>query len=173
MVELEDLLRARDERSAAIASLQRTCGLPVLVLTLNIPGPEKLPSWSERVIEAGIREMRDILGREGISVPYSRLQCAPSGFEWFAVADAEAAALKDHAVSIEGTHPLGRLFDFDVHPAAGAVLGRSGIGRPARTCLLCDRPAHECARSRRHPLAELAARIETLVDGFLTRFPGD
>ena len=45
----------------------------------------------------------------------------------------------------------------------GAGLSRRSLGKPPRTCLLCNRPAHECGRSRRHPLPELLKAIRQIV----------
>ncbi|WP_035889565.1 citrate lyase holo-[acyl-carrier protein] synthase, partial [Kosakonia radicincitans] len=38
-----------------------------------------------------------------------------------------------------------------------------------RRCLVCDEPAHGCARSRRHPVDEVVARVEKLIDGWFAR----
>ena len=58
---------------------------------------------------------------------------------------------------------LGRLFDIDVLDAGGKKLSREGLGLPPRKCLLCEQPAHACARSRTHTVMELTERIESIL----------
>lgn len=78
--------------------------------------------------------------------------------------DPAALTLKRLTVGIEESHRLGRLFDIDVFIHTPTPLGRTALGLAARRCLVCDRPAHECVRSRRHRLPELYAKIATLVE---------
>ena len=59
-------------------------------------------------------------------------------------------------IELEDHHPLGRLWDLDVLAPEQGQLSRQDLGFPARQCLVCDEPAHACARSRRHPLARIA-----------------
>ena len=78
--------------------------------------------------------------------------------------DLDAQVLKSATTDLEEHHPLGRLWDLDVITASGTGLSRLQLGRPARRCLLCSRPARECGRSRRHSLPELLGKIRNMVD---------
>ncbi|WP_414630450.1 citrate lyase holo-[acyl-carrier protein] synthase [Cronobacter sakazakii] len=48
-------------------------------------------------------------------------------------------------------------------------MGRASLDRPGRRCLLCDEPAHACARARRHPLEEVVGRVEKMIDDWFAR----
>ena len=86
-----------------------------------------------------------------------------SGPEAIYSLDVDPQVLKLSAIDLEEQHPIGRLWDLDVIAPGGAGLSRRGLGKPPRTCLLCNRPAHECGRSRRHPLPELLKAIRQIV----------
>ena len=77
--------------------------------------------------------------------------------------ETELSALQEHLtgmhIRIEETHPLGRLFDFDVLTADGIKLSRP----LPRRCLLCTEQAQVCARSRHHSIEELTNEIERLL----------
>jgi holo-ACP synthase len=89
-----------------------------------------------------------------------------AGPEAIYVVDAPAEELKVVAMALEDTHVLGRFWDLDVIAKSMHPLSRSSLNRPPRRCLVCEQSAKACARSRRHPLAELLAVIEERVYGF-------
>ena len=60
---------------------------------------------------------------------------------------------------IEEAHPLGRLFDIDVLDSEGHKLSRPQY----RPCLICGNQAQLCARTRRHTVAEMQAKIEEML----------
>ena len=73
------------------------------------------------------------------------------------------SAVKLLAVEFEDHDHLGRLFDVDVlHAGNQRALSRSDFQMPVRKCLLCDRDAKDCARSRRHSVLELQTRISEI-----------
>ena len=47
--------------------------------------------------------------------------------------------------------------------------GRQSLGESQRRCLLCDEPAHACARSRRHDTDPVVARVEQMIDAWFAR----
>jgi len=69
-------------------------------------------------------------------------------------------------MAIEDQHPLGRLWDADVIDINGVSLSRKHFGLPARRCLLCEQPAHDCARSRLHAMQELQRSVQERVETF-------
>ena len=79
------------------------------------------------------------------------------------VVEADAVDLKAALVALEDSHPLGRLWDLDVASRQGS-LSRRDLGHPARRCLVCDEPAHACARSQAHSRETLFAAIEAMLD---------
>ena len=71
--------------------------------------------------------------------------------------------LKRALVDLETVDPLGRLWDLDVTDPKLGALSRRGLGLPVRRCIVCDQPAHACARSRAHSLPELLGAIEDIL----------
>ena len=82
-----------------------------------------------------------------------------TGDEMLLCVDAPAEKIKDLTQQIEERHPYGRLFDMDVIGTDGMKLSRSSY----RKCLICDCQAQECARARRHTVAEMQDRIEEIL----------
>ncbi|MDD7202562.1 MAG: citrate lyase holo-[acyl-carrier protein] synthase [Spirochaetales bacterium] len=63
--------------------------------------------------------------------------------------------MKRVLVEFELRHPVGRWVDLDVRTSDLSAVSRTQLGLAERRCIICDRPAKECARSRRHPVEEL------------------
>ena len=160
-VRLEDILAAREARVRRQQELLAAWpDAALLCLTVVFPGPVKRDERSVRVGEAGVTAIREAFATAILSEEIRDLE---TGFEAFFVVDASPEETKLHACAIEDTHPWGRLMDMDVIVDGPRPLSRSAIGLPERRCLLCDRPARECMRARTHTLAELQARIDSLL----------
>ena len=163
MTTLEQLLASRDRRAAHQASLLRDHpGKALVCLTVIPPGSEKRTDWSVRVAQAGACAVR-----ASLSPVWEEARDLDTGYEWYFLADGTPAAVKTACCSIEDTHPWGRLMDIDVLESApsGAVpLSRASVGRLPRRCLVCERPARECMRSRAHTLEQLQERIKYIYD---------
>lgn len=161
-VELPAMLAAREERAARQRAWQNRYSSPLLSFTLNIPGPIKTTPALHCAFVAGLSALEKRLSD-------ARLPCiaqaefhAPTGDEALLAIRGDAKMIKAIAVAIEEQHPLGRLFDMDVLDTDGTKLSRT----IPRRCLLCMEPAAACARSRRHNIAELTAKIERLLDAY-------
>jgi holo-ACP synthase len=66
-------------------------------------------------------------------------------------------------------HPLGRLWDLDVICPQDGHVGRLSLGLHMRRCLVCDEPAHVCSRSRKHPVEQVVAGVEKMIDDWFAR----
>jgi holo-ACP synthase len=73
----------------------------------------------------------------------------------------QKAEAKYLAVIIESISPKARLLDIDVMDKDGAV-SRRELGLDARKCLICDEDAKVCARSQKHSMEELLAKVKEL-----------
>lgn len=73
----------------------------------------------------------------------------------------QAAVVKRPLVGLEESRPGGRLWDLDVHDGEH-LLSRTSLGLPPRRRLVCDGPAHACARSRAHDASDRARAVEVL-----------
>lgn len=156
LVSLEEMLEARDRRALLQKYLIQHYGASLIYLTMNIPGPVK---WSEK-----LRQVFQT-GREWVetaiagSILERNAWEAKTGCEAYWVVRGNPSALKKTMIEIEDRGALGRLLDLDVLDAQGKKLSRE----VPRKCLICDRPALICARSRAHGLPELDARIQKIL----------
>lgn len=153
-VTLFELLSERERRAQKRASLIFEHGLPVITFTLNLAGAEKRSPLSDFVFRAGEKALREKLGNP---LHYALFD-SPTGLCSFFVYNEHAAVLKNICMVLEDGE-AGRLFDFDVTNEHGAALSRS----EPRRCLLCGRPAAECARSREHPLEQVLAKTNDIM----------
>ena len=161
-VTLEDMLYSRERRAALQRGLLQGAGCRCLVcLTMNIPGEVKRTPLIRLLFDEGLRRFD---GLEFSLIKRLVLDCA-TGPEAFMALDEDPEAVKNATQSIEDSFPAARLFDFDVLTPDGEKLSRP----VSRRCLICSRPAAECARSRSHGLDALRAA----TDGLLRSFAGD
>ena len=96
---------------------------------------------------------------EGYAIVEEREMHENAGDQWIAAVNAPAKTLKEMATSIEETHPYGRLFDMDVLDEEGNKLSRA----VPRRCLICNKEAAVCARSRRHDLSQLKNAVDQIL----------
>lgn len=158
-VTLEEMLAARENRAARQSALLRQFGAPLLCLTMNIPGPVKVPEGAERAFALALQRVNGVLGEMGAAVLHRETVVEKTGCEAFFVVQAEPAKLKGRMTDLEDADALGRLLDLDVLTAKGEKLSRP----TPRRCLLCGRQAQVCARSRTHTVAELTARVQAIL----------
>ncbi len=140
--------------------------MPLISFCVNMPGPDKACSESLIIFRAGIRALEICLAGKGWNSPGRREQYAITGPEALIGVEADAKELKRALLAVEESHPLGRLFDFDVLKTDGKAVSRADFALPLRRCLICSGPAAECARGRRHDLAELLEKIREITARF-------
>jgi holo-ACP synthase len=158
------LLAARDQRALRHSAALAHFGKPMISVQVVTPGPVK-DGWLPRhVMEIALRELDALYSAKNWPVASSEVFWEKTGPEAVHVIDAEARLLKLATIELEERHPVGRLWDLDVLAPGEIRLSRKQLGFPARRCMVCEHPAHECGRSRRHPLPELLERIEKMVN---------
>ncbi|MBR5245273.1 MAG: citrate lyase holo-[Clostridia bacterium] len=161
-ITLEQLLESRDKRAAFQTILLNGYQTPLVSFTVNMPGKVKKNHRSARIFEAGVEAIREALA--GHIVYYKLLDNATGPEGYFAV-DLDVQELKAAMCRIEDTHPLGRLMDIDVLSAPGKHVSRTTLGQQPRKCLVCGGMAVACTRSRAHPVEQLIAAIDKLLEG--------
>jgi len=164
---LEQLLEAREHRAAYQKKLIEKYRLPVVSFTVNIPGARKKTPESSMIFREGCNVLLKTIKATGCELVYYASNDPKAEYEAHFVVNTAEKALKTHMLQIENEHPLGRLFDLDVIGADGRPISREDLGTSKRKCLLCDRDAHSCGRSRRHPIEALLQKIQSMVDSFL------
>lgn len=157
---LQDILLAREQRVQTQQALLAQYQKPLLCFTMNIPGPVKLDRDVSIGFAVGNWMLKDALSGRLLHCQILR---KVTGCEGYYVVDMPARELKQLAMELEDTAPIGRLFDMDVWDADGRKLDREVMGADRRKCLLCDKDAYICARSRAHSLDELKDRTGFLL----------
>jgi holo-ACP synthase len=170
-VSLERMLAARDQRAARQAAALAQFGTPLVSMTVVMPGSVK-DGWLPRhVLAEALREFEAVASARRWSILARQVWWQETGPEALYVMDVEAHLLKSVTLELEDRHTLGRLWDLDVLAPWHGALSRDALRFPPRRCLVCERPARECGRSRRHPLEELWATIQHIVDAYDLRVP--
>lgn len=166
-VDLMAMLDAREERAQIEQTLLdklETDG-SLLVMTMAIPGPIKSNTKLDLAFDEILAEVQQKIKPNQTVHELKREET--TGWEYYALSKTSPREMKPIFVQIEEEHPLGRLFDLDVVflDKSGNLQGTSRIefGLPARRCFICDRPAKECGRSRRHSVEELQAEISKRI----------
>ncbi|MDH2914234.1 citrate lyase holo-[acyl-carrier protein] synthase [Kosakonia sp. HypNH10] len=168
-VSLEALLAAKENRAARQAEWLRHYQQPIISLTLVTPGTVKDTMRYRNTMGVALQACDQMLWQRGWQMLDRQVLWLPTGAEAMWCVAHPAAELKAQCIELEQTHPLGRLWDFDIFCPQNGQVGRHSLDRSTRRCLVCDEPAHSCARSRRHPLDEVVSRVEELINGWFTR----
>lgn len=168
-VSLAALLAARECRAARQADWLQHYQHPIISLTLVTPGAVKDSRRYRDCMDVAIRMCDRQLQRHRWRVIARQVLWLPTGPEGLWCVAHPATDIKSACMRLEQDHPLGRLWDLDVICPENGQIGRRARDNLPRSCLLCDEPAHGCARSRRHPIDEVVGRVERLIDDWFTR----
>lgn len=164
--DITHVLRNRDarvmEQNSLIKRLKDNQSL--VNAKLNIPGPIKNNRYLGEVFEAGLNcFLKDL------AVESKVIWDVSSGPEAFVIVNDNSQSAKESAIAFEDRTKLGRLFDIDVLLYNNDLkpLSRKDFDQPERKCLICDKPAKVCARSRTHSVAEMQFYINKLINNSL------
>lgn len=159
-VSLEQVLDARERRAYIQNKMLRRAGQNqcLVCLTLNIAGEIKRTPMTRILFMRGFNELESA----GFKIMDRYALDEVTGSEAFWLLDEDASDVKHHLELMEDSFPAARLYDFDVLASDGSKLSRS----VSRRCLICDAPAAECARSRRHGLDAVRAATDRLLRQF-------
>lgn len=165
-VSLNEVLRNRERRVAFQSAAIEAFGRPVISITLVSPGPVKDSPLARQLLDHALRALALLMAERAWPLLKREVRLDPTGPEALLVANAGALELKQATVHLEDEHPLGRLWDLDVIDPLRGAISRKSLGLPPRRCLLCDKDAHVCGRSRAHPLNELQRAIEEIANAY-------
>lgn len=169
MVGLVQMLEARERRAVRQRALLEQYQLPLVSFSMNIAGPVKNSPSIRRGFHVGRGLLIEQLTRVKASIVFSDEIDQDTGCEGLYVVDLEPETLKEITCDIEDYSDLGCLFDFDVLTPNGIKLERA----EPRRCLICGKPAKECARSRTHSVEELQIRTHDLLVNALDRYDAE
>ena len=161
-ITLNDVLLARDRRAQRQMALLEKYEKPLICLTLNIPGPEKVNEKTAYAFKAGVSRLLEGLKTMGYPVLAQEDLSSPAGHGLLLAVNAPAEALKRLCVSLEDMDGLGRLFDMDVMDRDGRKLTRE----TERRCLICGLPGRGCASRRVHPVEQLQEKTWQTIEDY-------
>lgn len=159
-VTLSQMLDARDERVRKQKNILNRFKYPLISFTMNIAGPIKTSPLIERSFFEGVKLLKESLPQG--SIVHQNIDIKPTGCEAIFSVKYEAQKLKDMCSSIEESLSIGRLFDMDVIAADGSKLER----KKPRSCFVCGAPGMACAAGRVHPVSELQAVTEKIMENY-------
>ena len=168
-VSLDALLAAKERRAARQADWLTHYQQPVISLTLVTPGEIKDSLRYRYTMGVALQMCDQLLWENRWQVLDRQVLWLPTGPEALWCVAHPAAEIKAHCAELEQTHPLGRLWDLDVICPENGHVGRQSLGSHLRRCLICDEPAHACSRSRKHPVEQVVARVEKMIDDWFAR----
>lgn len=145
-------------------------GKPLVSVTVVMPGPVKDGLLPRQLLATALRALNVLARGKSWPVLSRETRWIDTGPEALYVFDVESRRLKQATVALEEQHPLGRLWDLDVIAPGHSILSRRQMGLPERPCLLCERPASECGRSRRHATEALVDVTQRMVNDYERRW---
>ena len=161
-INLAQMLARREKRSAQQKLFLSQYHSPLVSFSMNIPGPIKTNDLIRRAFDIGEILLLETLRKIDAEILDFEEVHEDTGDELLlAVKNIAPETLKDLAVHIENYSEIGRLFDIDIIDADGQKLARKNF----RKCLICDKQAQECARSRTHSVQDMQEAIENILLG--------
>ncbi|PGH24567.1 citrate lyase holo-[acyl-carrier protein] synthase [Fusobacterium animalis] len=158
-VGIDEVLLSREKRVAIQNEMIKKYNLPLISFTMNIPGPIKTNNEIKRAFNIGKNLILEKLKENNIEILEVQELNENTGNELFISANSLAEKIKNITVTIEESSELGRLFDIDVIDVNFKKLSRKSF----RKCLICERQAQECGRSRKHSVEELQKKVEEIL----------
>ncbi|MDY3869228.1 MAG: citrate lyase holo-[acyl-carrier protein] synthase [Pyramidobacter sp.] len=162
-ITLVEMLDARERRVGRQQEMLAAGGASLVCFTLNMPGEVKCFPIAQKFFERGLDRLKRHLKRSGAGILQEKKYIEKTGCEAFLLTDTDALTVKKLAVQLEESSEASRLYDMDVLSADGVKVSRSSLGLPGRTCIVCGRPAMDCAPRRAHLAEELARRAVSLM----------
>ena len=156
------LLHARDRRQDALTRVLGQGAQATLFLSMNIPGTQKTPPGAEALFEWMLDEMARTF--PGI-VLHGKFRDSLGHYAILGV-NMDPVEAKQYCISLEESHPSARLIDLDVYAPSCTQVSRSSLDLPGRRCLVCDLPAVDCIRVKRHALDEVVGCTHALLAPF-------
>ena len=157
---INNILRDREKRYNEILSLISKYRMPVICGKINYPGDDKNTSEAQNAFKI----LRQLLVQKFAEHSVcTELLAGDDGSSILIAINIDAPEAKKIAVSLENSHPLGRIFDIDVYGVEGVPIGRENLGIESRRCIICHEDARICMRIGRHSFEEVVDRVNQLI----------
>ena len=159
-INLAQMLTRREKRSEEQKFFLDKYKSPLISFSMNIPGPVKTNLLIRKAFDTGKNLILDSLAEIHAKINDSIETHENTGDELLlSISNIPPDELKNLSLKIENNSQIGRLFDIDVIDSNGVKLSRKIF----RKCLICDKQAQECARSRSHTVKEMQDSIMKLL----------
>ncbi len=160
---LQKILLSREIRAKRQKEFLALYKKPLICVTVNIPGQDKLTSEAEFIHKTITKTLNIRLDKFLHAILHVK---EFTGVESFFCSDLDANETKKICIEIENSEVLGRFIDLDVIDIDGKILSRKEFGFGERLCYLCDKKAVFCKRARTHSLDELLNYIKFYVKSY-------
>ncbi|KYZ77920.1 hypothetical protein AXX12_16790 [Anaerosporomusa subterranea] len=158
-LKLNDILAAKERRAAIREELRLLHAMPIISISLNIPGAVKDSEQIRAVFCQAVDSFRTQVTAKGWRIVEERIVYPKTGPFAVIAVNGESTELKQICVAIETTSDSARLYDIDVFAAGGEQISRNNFGLPERTCFICEKQAVTCMRERNHHIDELMQTV--------------
>lgn len=158
---IERVLEAKEERAHYQRKLVDCYKLPLISLTLVLPGGYFQYNKWELILEKAVETIYSTFLKHII---YKEVRLGEWGPEGFWIINLPAETIKWKAINIENEHSLGRLFDIDVIDIKGNSISRRDFNVEPRRCIICDNIALECYVGKKHKLKELKLKVDEIIE---------
>lgn len=164
---MRTVLEAREDRWNRRKALASGLGegWSVLSFTLRLPVFLRLERRYEAIAGILFDDLLIFLREKGIESGLREFAVRGDGPEGMCTVRGNPQEVKIVCVEFEETHPWGALADVDIMDREQNAEGRSQIGLPPRTCLVCLNPAAECVSGRIHSEEEIKRKVDEILGG--------
>lgn len=136
----------------------------VISIGANIPGHDKNISEAHLLMRLFIHVVKDTITTTSIET----FSSSDGPYALLTTLHTNVNELKQRLISIEDSHPLGRLIDLDLYQhGMQSSISRTEINFPSRKCMICNDDFNVCRRLQRHSVAELLTHIKDEVEHYL------
>jgi holo-ACP synthase len=166
---LQEVLNAREKRARQQFELVKKYHLPLLSITLNIPGVIKDSRPIRFIFRECLKLIKfDIKKDKNRKIIHDSMNYFADGPQSFLIVrNISATGLKRIAVEIEDNHTIGRLFDIDVIDRNYHKISRKELNKPLRKCIICEDLAINCITLRKHPREEIINKTHKMINEFI------
>ncbi|NLB61633.1 MAG: citrate lyase holo-[acyl-carrier protein] synthase [Clostridiales bacterium] len=144
-ISLPEIMEHREKRTMRTAELIRKHQSTVVCMSMNFIGEYKVLKHSRLIFNMFCEKVL-----RSTQVRFHEVEYSTFGDYAHFVCEENPEAVKAKMCKLEESCEVGRLFDIDVYYGmendSPAKISREGL----RKCLICDKPAIECSRSRAH-----------------------
>ncbi|MGL4992347.1 MAG: citrate lyase holo-[acyl-carrier protein] synthase [Sarcina sp.] len=161
---LKGILDGKEERVKIQKNILKKHKNTLISFTLNIPGLNKKSEKFKKAFAFGTSKIEKSLNLHKVKIVYATTCENMAGYMFFCSVQADAVFIKRLMMDIESESKIGRLFDIDVFNEKEELLSRRDFSIMKRKCLICDRDAVVCSRSRAHHILSILCVIDKIID---------